>query len=320
MLTNTEICNEVAEEQYGSRKHHQAGLLLLNKVLVGDLFRLTRFSGCYAMNDAKGCYERIDHNFAILVLISFGVPWMIARNLLRMLQQARHCIKTGYGVSRLVYWNEDTNEPIAGIGQGNGLGPSLCCLISTIIIKNCKRKDHGTTITTPNLKRIVSLFGFAFVDDADLVTAANNAYKSGTEMIQKMQALMTKCCGCICLTGGFIAPTKTIWFLVSFFLNGNDREYETKDSLPGDIILPNKDGNLYTVNRKEPTTVFESHGLQIDLANISSKALDDVTLICQEYSIQMNNAKCNKTSCLNAFNTSFMPILSYRMIATQFIE
>ena len=38
VLANTEICNEVAEEQHGSRKHHQAGLLLLNKVLVGDLF------------------------------------------------------------------------------------------------------------------------------------------------------------------------------------------------------------------------------------------------------------------------------------------
>ena len=53
VLANPEICNEVAEEQHRSRKHHQAGLLLLNKVLVEDLFRLTRYSGCYAMNDAK---------------------------------------------------------------------------------------------------------------------------------------------------------------------------------------------------------------------------------------------------------------------------
>ena len=73
VLANAEICNEVAEEQHGSRKNHQAGLLLLNKVLVGDLFRLTRFSGCYVMNDAKGCYDRIDHNFAILTLMYFGV-------------------------------------------------------------------------------------------------------------------------------------------------------------------------------------------------------------------------------------------------------
>ena len=35
VLANAEICNKVAEEQHGSRKHHQAGLLGLNKVLIG---------------------------------------------------------------------------------------------------------------------------------------------------------------------------------------------------------------------------------------------------------------------------------------------
>ena len=54
VLTNAEICNKVAEEQHRSRKYHQAGLLVLNKVLVGDIFRLTQFSGCYAINNAKG--------------------------------------------------------------------------------------------------------------------------------------------------------------------------------------------------------------------------------------------------------------------------
>ena len=32
VLVNAEICNEVADEQHGSRKHRQAGLLGLNKV------------------------------------------------------------------------------------------------------------------------------------------------------------------------------------------------------------------------------------------------------------------------------------------------
>ena len=117
---------------------------------------------------------------------------------------------------------------------------------------------------------------------------------------------MTDRCGCIWATGGFIAPTKTRWFLVSFFWNGNYWNYETKDSLPGVITPPDKDGQLYTVNREEPTTAFESLGLQIDLANTSSKALDDVTDECQKFLTQINNAKCDKTSCLNAFNTSFI--------------
>jgi len=232
VLANTEICNEVVEEQHGSRKHHQAGLLLLNKVLVGDLFRLTRYSGCYAMNDAKECYHQIDHNFAILVLMFFGVPWMIARNLFRVLQQARHCIKTGYGILEPVYGNEDEKKQYTGIGQGNKLGPSLWCLMSTIIIKTCKRKGHSTTIKTLISKKIVLLLGFAFVDNADLITAANNAYTSGLEIIQKMQALMTEWCGSIRATGGVIAPAKSRWFLVSFFWAGTGWDYETKDSLP----------------------------------------------------------------------------------------
>ena len=148
------------------------------------------------------------------------------------------------------------------------------------------------------------------------MTAANNAHTSDKMMIEKMQSLMTDACGGIRATGGLIAPTKSRWFLVAFFWDGLDWYYKTKDSLTSNITLPDKDGNLYTVSRKEPTTAFESLGLRINLANTSSNALDDVTHICQEFSTQMNNTKCNKTSCLNAFNTSFIPTLSYRIIAT----
>ena len=160
------------------------------------------------MNDAKRYYDRIDHIYATLVLMFFGVPWLVTTNLFQVFQQARHCIKTGYGMFEPVYVNKDEDKPIAGIGQGNRLGPSLWCLINIIIIKTCKRKDQGTTITTPILKKEVSLLGFAFVDDADLVTAVNKAYTSGLEMIPKMQALVTDWCNCIRATGGHIASTK----------------------------------------------------------------------------------------------------------------
>ena len=48
------------------------------------------------------------------------------------------------------------------------------------------------------------------MDNADLVIAAQNAYQTETEMIAKMQALMTDWCGCIRATGGFIAPAKHV--------------------------------------------------------------------------------------------------------------
>ena len=157
----------------------------------------------------KGCYDRIDHTFAILVLMYFSVPWSVATMMFLLLQQARHSIKTGYGLSKPVY-----GDLSAVIGQSNGIGPALWCLISTIIIKMCKSRGHGTTITTAMSRTEVSLLGFAFVDDADLVSAANDVHTSGEEMIVKMQALMTDWCGGIRASGGLIAAAKTRWFLL----------------------------------------------------------------------------------------------------------
>ena len=104
------------------------------------------------------------------------------------------------------------------------------------------------------------------------------------------------------------------------FWTGTDLDYETKDSLPGDITLTNEEGNEYTVSREEPTTAFESLGVPLDLANTSPDAFNAFTKKCHEFDSQMKTAKCNKTSCLNAFNTLFMPTLSYCMMATQFTE
>ena len=73
VLANAEIYNEVAKEQLGSRKHHKLGLPVLNKILIGDLFCLTCCVGCYGMNDAKGCFDRIEHPVALLILMHFGV-------------------------------------------------------------------------------------------------------------------------------------------------------------------------------------------------------------------------------------------------------
>ena len=77
----------------------------------------------------------------------------------------------------------------------------------------CKRRGHGTTFTTAITRTEVSLLGFAFVDDADLVSAANDVHTTGEEMIAKMQALMTDWCGGIRATGGLIAAAKTRWLL-----------------------------------------------------------------------------------------------------------
>ena len=81
---------------------------------MSDYLRLARRTGCFELNDARGHFDRIFYTVVILVFMSFGVPAMIARTLFGALQKARHRIKTGFGISELVYGDEEI--PIRGSG------------------------------------------------------------------------------------------------------------------------------------------------------------------------------------------------------------
>ena len=49
----------------------------------------------------------------------------------------------------------------------------------------------GMTVSTPIIKQEITSLRFAFLDDADLVTGADDVHKSGTTIIARFQALMT---------------------------------------------------------------------------------------------------------------------------------
>ena len=59
VLENAEICNKVTNEQHGSTKHHQSGLLAINKYLIGDICRHLRMLACYGMDDTIRCFDRM---------------------------------------------------------------------------------------------------------------------------------------------------------------------------------------------------------------------------------------------------------------------
>ena len=80
------------------------------------------------MNDARDYYNRIVHSIAILVLMGFGVSGQSPKAILKVLQEADHHMKTGFGRSDWAYSNKQISHQ--GSGQGNGLGPTLWTLTS----------------------------------------------------------------------------------------------------------------------------------------------------------------------------------------------
>jgi hypothetical protein len=95
VLAHAEKAKAVSPDQYGCRKNHTAINACLNKVLPMDGFRQKRQSGAIAMNDTNGCFDRINHTFAILILMSFSVSAVLVQSLFETLQKADHHIKTG---------------------------------------------------------------------------------------------------------------------------------------------------------------------------------------------------------------------------------
>jgi hypothetical protein len=70
----------LAREQYGSRKYHQSSTAATNKVLTMHLLRLRRQSGALCSNNAKSCYDRILHSVAALAARRQGAPRIVALN------------------------------------------------------------------------------------------------------------------------------------------------------------------------------------------------------------------------------------------------
>jgi hypothetical protein len=61
MMKLAECKKALAPEQYGSRQHHQAIDLAVNKALTNDILRQQKRTGIVCSNDAKSCYDLIGH-------------------------------------------------------------------------------------------------------------------------------------------------------------------------------------------------------------------------------------------------------------------
>ena len=111
--------------------------------------------------------------------MAFGLPRKVASVLFETLQKAKHFIKTGYGRSGPDPAYGDENNPISGIGQGNGLGPTLWALISTQLLLMMAAAGHGVFLLTSLSLQAIALVGFVFVDDTNLFSTGRTVSTTG---------------------------------------------------------------------------------------------------------------------------------------------
>ena len=92
-----------------------------------------------------------------------------------------------------------------GVGQGNGLGPALWALISTILLDMMDNARHGVNLCSPITNTTLCLIGFSFLDNADLA-AALGPNASGEALVEEFQAALDRWAGGLVTAGGELAP------------------------------------------------------------------------------------------------------------------
>jgi len=211
-MFHAEEQQQMAKEQYGSRKEKLANIQCLNKRLLYDYARHTHEPMALCSNDAKSCYDRIVLIVAALCLCRLGAPKTAIQSMVSTIHGMQHHVRSTYGDSNVSQGRAQWTELIAGIGQGNGAGPHIWAAVSTPLFQILTQEGFLAHIICAISHRRSSLAGFGFVDDVDLCITDPSG-DSG-RVVEQMQHSITRWAGLLRATGGTLVPEKCFWYFI----------------------------------------------------------------------------------------------------------
>jgi len=132
------------------------------------------------------------------------------------LQNLQHHFRTLYGDSTIWEGNEIWAVPVAGIGQGNGAGPQLCVVISTLILDLLCQEGYGAAFKAAVSGEQIQFVGYSFVDEMDLIQTGPTITSTMGDTLPLMQATLNLWNSGLSATGGALVPEKSFWYSIDF--------------------------------------------------------------------------------------------------------
>jgi len=253
----------LAPEQYGSRHGYAAIHQSLNLQVTFDLFQQWKIPAAVCSNDAKACYDRIVHAFAVLAIQQLGIPLGPIQVMFGTIQQLHHYIQTIHGDSDVSFTNNASNAPIQGIGQGNGVGLQIWAVVSSPIFDMVRNQGHGATFCASTSGNLFHFVGFGFVDDVDLVSVSNIGHVSNKEILQSMQSNLDLWETGLHTSGGALLADKSRWTFIDFSWNQGHWMYLPQAKLPGQLTMRDVSGDRKTLTCLESWEAERALGLRL---------------------------------------------------------
>jgi hypothetical protein len=154
----------------GGQKGRQANHIVLQKDLKYHYARLRKHNFATMDNNAKACYDRIIMLLATIISGHFGVPKQARDLQARAIRKMKFRVQTALGISTTHY--EDTSEtPLHGSGQGSGSSSSLWMFISSIIMDCFEDVASGMSMTNVEQTEKITQWIDGYVNDTLIFTS-----------------------------------------------------------------------------------------------------------------------------------------------------
>ena len=261
VMEQAEKAGTLAEEQNGSQKGRTPNMTVVNKHLTIDLVHMQHRAAAIGSTDCNSCFDRVSHNISYLSTVRNGASPTAVKSMFRTLQAAHHRVRTAFGVSDNGYG--PTKKTLQGLGQGNGFALAGWAMISSAIIAELKKTGFGLDVLLVITKEHMAFSCYAFVDDADLIHAAQNTTIMGEEIVEQMQKGVDTWEQNCAFTGGSIRPEKCYWYLIDYEWDGHHWKYRPKATMLREISVKNHNQERHTIKRLETSQAIETLGIYL---------------------------------------------------------
>jgi hypothetical protein len=251
------------------------------------------------------------------------VAGSVVAEMMLTLLTAWHSVTTAFGDSTRSYRGDD--QPLQGIGQGNGAGPAIWVVISAVLLFVMRDSGFGLNFITATSSMAIVLAGFAFVDDTDLLHAAPHPATPVATLVPQMQRLVDTWEGLLRATGGALRR-KSYWYFLDFKFHQGRWKYKNKQELPGDIDINVVDSrgrprpDRETLTRLEPSEARETLGVYVAMDGNWRQQMEVLITLARTFAELLRTGNADRRLTWYAFSTSFMKSLEYPMEASCLTE
>ena len=257
-MMHQNILNMAIPPSQYAKKGNRAVEAAIVKVLFYDYLRLTKRNGAFITMDLRNCFDRMAHPITALSVQRLGVSANVTKCMIKTICRMKHYIRTAYGDSDWAYIG--TNEkPLQGAIQGNGAASPMFVAISCVILAYLESITKGIFVFSAISLTLFSLSAIMYVDDTDILIAADEIDQSIQEVQSKSQRAASAYQKGVQQTGGNVRPDKCRWYLVAFQWKAGKWSYIK--NMSENIILEDENGKECIITRLEAHQGFKGLGV-----------------------------------------------------------